>query len=442
MKELKLYITIKKEKRMNNKIKTVIMAGGKGTRIADIINDVPKPMIKIENKPVLEHIIECLKLQGYTEIIITISYLGDTIKNYFKDGKDFGVSIEYFNEEKPLGNAGALYEIKDKLTEDFLLLNADSIINVDFDRLVSYHKEKNAYATILTHPTTHPEDCGLVVVDEDNVVTNWLTKEDERPEYFKNRVNSGIHVINKKLLDKRPDTEKVDLDRQILKPLTREGKLFAYDSPEYVRDMGTPERFEMVKKDFKNNVISNKNLNIKQKAIFLDRDGTINKHVGFLKDINDFELIDGVCEAIKLINESGYLAIVITNQPVVARGDVTIEELNNIHNKMETLLSKKGAYLDGIYYCPHHPERGFDNEIKELKIECDCRKPKPGLILKASKDFNIDLSLSWMIGDAKNDILAGKNAGCKTALIGNENFNQDITSKNLLDAIRKVIEYE
>lgn len=233
-------------------------------------------------------------------------------------------------------------------------------------------------------------------------------------------------------------TDKVDLDRQLLKPLEGTGKIFCYDSPEYVRDMGTPERYYSVCEDVRNGRVKAKNLKNKQKAIFLDRDGTINKYVGFLRDIKDFELIDGAAEAIKNINSSEYLAIVITNQPVIARGEVSFEELKNIHYKMETLLGNAGAYIDALYYCPHHPDKGFEGEIKELKIECDCRKPKPGMILQAKKDFNIDLNQSWVIGDGKNDILAGKAAGCKTALIGSENYTQDMTVNSLMDFTEKL----
>ena len=169
----------------------------------------------------------------------------------------------------------------------------------------------------------------------------------------------------------------------------------------------------------------------KQKAIFLDRDGTINKYVGFLREIEQFELLPNTSEAIKKINNSGYLAIVVTNQPVIARGEVTFEQLDQIHNKMETLLGKDGAYLDGIYFCPHHPHKGFEGEIPELKVECECRKPKPGMLLQAAKDFNIDLSKSWMIGDSDNDILAGENAGCSTARVTEKDSLYDIIERIL-----------
>lgn len=409
---------------------TVIMAGGKGTRISSLASDIPKPMIKINDKPILEYEIECLRRQGFKDIIITVSHLGQIIMDYFGDGSKFGVRIEYYFEKEPLGNAGALFRIKDKLSEVFLLLNADAIFDVDFNRMIKYHREKDALVTLFTHPNSHPYDSGLIITDKDGRVIKWLTKEDERPNWYKNRVNAGIHVINRKVLDVNIDTPKIDLDRQILKPLSGSGKMVVYDSPEYVKDMGTPERYFKVVEDFKNGIVESKNLSKKQKAIFLDRDGTLNKYVGFLTDIDELQLIDGVTDAIKKINDSQYLAIVITNQPVVARGEVSFDELDEIHNKLETLLGKDGAYLDAIYYCPHHPHSGYEGEVKELKFDCECRKPKPGLILQAAKDFNIDLSNSFMIGDSESDVLCGNNAGCKSFLINNNN-----SLNNIIDSI-------
>lgn len=443
-------------------MKVVIMAGGKGTRISSVASDIPKPMIKVEGIPVLEREIECLKNQGFDDIILTVSHLGNIIMDYFGDGsgnspvtgEPFGVHIDYYFEEEPLGNAGALFKIKDKLTSDFLLLNADAMFDVDFNRFVAFHRKHGGLVTLFTHPNSHPYDSGLIIANKNGSVEKWLAKEDERPQYYRNRVNAGLHVINPEVLelvginadsvgkvgvDGKP--VKVDLDRQLLKPLAGTGKIFCYDSPEYVKDMGTPERYYSVCKDCKEGKISAKNLKNKQKAIFLDRDGTINKYVGFLRNIDDFELIDGVAEAIRKINESGYLAVVVTNQPVVARGEVSFEELEEIHNKMETLLGKEGAYLDAIYYCPHHPHKGYEGECPELKIDCDCRKPKPGMLLKAAVDFNIDLSRSWMVGDGENDIQAGINAGCKTVLLsnGNESYGQTVRVTSLAEFTHSLV---
>ncbi len=443
-------------------MKTVIMAGGKGTRISTLFPDIPKPLIPIKNsdgisKPVLEWELESLVSQGFTDIVLTVSHMHEKIESFFGDGSAFGCKIQYYVEETPLGNAGALFKMRKALgTEPFLLLNADAVFEINFTRMVKYHREHRALVTLFTHPNSHPHDSGLIVAVDGGSVLQWLTKEDIRPEYYKNRVNAGLHVIDPSVLDmtiqrtgldpEKIGTEasdgtiiKVDLDRQILKPLCGTGYMFAYDSPEYVKDMGTPDRFDSVSRDFQNGIVSAKNLSKSQRAIFLDRDGTINKYVGFLRYINDFELIEGVAKAIKLINSSGYLTIVVTNQPVIARGEVRVEQLSNIHNKMETLLGKQGAFIDGLYYCPHHPHKGFKGEVPELKFDCDCRKPKPGLLHRASSEFNIDLSSSWMIGDGENDIKAGKNAGCKTALIGDGYFGQDISGKSLLEIIQKIL---
>lgn len=441
-------------------MKTVIMAGGRGTRISSVASDIPKPMIKIEGKPVLEHELECLRDQGFTDIILTVSHLGSIIMDYFGDGsgispatgKPFGVHIEYYFEKEPLGNAGALFKIKDKLDSDFLLLNADAVFDVDFNRFVAFHNQHGGLVTLFTHPNSHPYDSGLIIADKKYSVEQWLAKEDDRPKYYRNRVNAGLHVINPLILDQSGvDADKVgtlddngkpikvDLDRQLLKPLAGTGKMFCYDSPEYVKDMGTPERYYSVCEDYKVERVSGKNLKNKQKAIFLDRDGTINKYVGFLRDIDEFELLDGVADAIQEINASGYLAIVSTNQPVIARGEVSFDELEMIHNKMETLLGQKGAYLDAIYFCPHHPHKGYEGERPELKFDCECRKPKPGMLLKAAQEFNIDLAQSWMIGDGENDIKAGMNAGCKTALIGESAFGQTLNVQSLKEFVDKYI---
>ena len=426
-------------------MKVVIMAGGRGTRISELFPDIPKPMIPVCGIPVLEREISSLKEQGFTDIILTVGYKAESIMQHFGDGRKYGVQIEYFVEKEPLGNAGALFRIKDKLTEDFLLLNADAMFNVDFNRFVKFHKAHNGLVTLFTHPNNHPYDSGLIVANKEKKVEQWLTKEDKRPKYYQNRVNAGLHVINPEALDLKVTTDKVDLDRQVLKPLCSSGKIYCYDSPEYVKDMGTPERYETVCKDFENGTVEARNLKNKQKAIFLDRDGTINKYVGFLRNIEQFELLSGVSEAIRKINQSGYLAVVVTNQPVIARGEVTYTELQEIHNKMETILGKDGAYLDGIYFCPHHPDKGFKGEVKELKINCNCRKPKIGMITAAAEKYNIDLSQSWYIGDTTMDIQTGINATMRTVLVltgeAGKDGKYDVVPTAIKESLRDAVNY-
>ena len=425
-------------------MKTVVMAGGRGTRIAQVNSEVPKPMIPVLGKPILLYETEGLKSQGCTEFIFVIGYKGDVIKNYFGDGRAFGIEIEYFEETEPLGTAGALYYLQKKLTEDFLLVNGDIIFDIDVQRFYDFHRKSGAVATLLTHPNSHPYDSGIIIADENNRVVSWLAKEDER-QWYKNRVNSGIHLLSPEIFEMSGGNGlfnggKLDLDRQVLRPLIQSGRVFAYDSPEYVKDMGTPDRLSSVTDDIKSGRVKNKRLSEKQKAIFLDRDGTINKYVGFLNDISQMELLPCSCEAISRINGSEYLAIVVTNQPVVARGETTLAQLGEIHNKMETLLGEKGAYVDDIFFCPHHPDKGFENEVAELKFDCECRKPKPGMLLSAAKKYNIDLSASYSVGDSKNDIDAGKAAGVKTVIIGDNDCGADFEAKDLRDAVNKIID--
>lgn len=405
---------------------TVIMAGGKGSRIRELAPELPKPMLPVNGVPVLEREILSLRDQGFTEFILTVSHLGPVIMDHFGDGTNFGVHIRYFNETRPLGNAGALFRLRNELTEPFLLLNADAIFDVDFKRFAAFHFSHGGLATLFTHPNDHPADSGLIVADENGAVLQWLAKEDARPEYYQNRVNAGLHIIDPAVLDLAiangrvdPDSDdfRADLDRHLLKPLAGSGRMFCYDSPEYVKDMGTPERYRQVEADFASGRVEARNLARKQKAVFLDRDGTLNVYKGLLRDLHDFELIPGVARAIRQINASGYLAIVVTNQPVIARGDVTLAQLRMIHNKMETELGQAGAYLNGIYFCPHHPDKGYPGEIPALKVPCICRKPKPGMLVQAAKDFHIDLCQSYMLGDSENDIRAGNAAGCKSILL-------------------------
>jgi D-glycero-D-manno-heptose 1,7-bisphosphate phosphatase len=374
-------------------------------------------MIPILGKPILEYQIDCLKRNGLTDITIVIGRLGQCIRDHFGDGSSFGCRVSCFTEAEPLGTAGALYRLN--LGEDFILLNGDIVFDIDFSRMIAFHRQRGAYATLAVHPNSHPFDSAVIESDKEDRVTGWLNKEDPR-QYYRNRVNAGIHILSLELLGSlRFNREKIDLDREILKPSIEGGRVFAYATPEYIKDMGTPERYAQVSSDIEKGIVRQRNLALKQRAVFLDRDGTINTFNGFVRKPDDLFLIDGAAEAIKRINKTGYLAIVITNQPVIARGEVSFEELDLIHKKLETELGKKGAYLDDIFFCPHHPDQGFPGERPEYKIDCDCRKPKPGMLLRAAEKYNIDLSQSYMAGDNMKDVLAGINAGCKPVLLRN-----------------------
>ena len=427
-------------------MKALILAGGKGTRLLGITNDeIPKPMAELKGKPILSYTIDRLKENGITEIFISVSHLKEKIMDYFGDGSGFGVKIEYLVENEPLGSGGSLYYLKGKVDGDFLVCSGDVLFDIDIARMLEFHKKNNALVTLLTHPNLHPFDSDLVVTDKTCRVLKFDSKNNIRDYYYKNNVNAGFFIINEKALEYFDVPKKVNMEHDFICSLIDNGKsVFAYKSPEYIKDVGTVERFKNAEKDLENGIIEKKCLKNKQKAIFIDRDGVINKYKGFIRSANDIELEPTVIDAIKKINQSEYLAIIVSNQPVIARGESSFDEVEKMFNKIETLLGKEGAYFDGIYYCPHHPHSGFAGEVKELKINCECRKPKIGMLKMAEQDFNLDISKCFMVGDSNVDIETGINAGIKTIrvksdLVEVEKFTPTYRVENLLQAVKIIL---
>ena len=183
------------------------------------------------------------------------------------------------------------------------------------------------------------------------------------------------------------------------------------------------------------------------KAAFFDRDGVINIDYGFVGQIENYDLIDGVPQALCLLRELGYYLVLVTNQSGIARGKYTESDFFKVTSFMQSNLSLYNACFDKVYFCPHHPHKGYDGEIPELKIDCDCRKPRIGMLRKAAERFNIDLSQSWFIGDTTMDIQTGKNAGTKTMLVktgeagmdGKYDVKPDYIAGNLLDAVKLIL---
>jgi D,D-heptose 1,7-bisphosphate phosphatase len=426
----------------------VILVGGKGTRLKEVSGNLPKPMVPVLGKPLLQYLIEQCVAYDIVDIKLLVSYKREVIEDYFGDGSQYGASIQYIVEDIPRGTAGALMDALLELDEQFLVVYGDTFFDIDLGSFWKFHQDQAGDASIFLHPNDHPHDSDLVEVDSDLQVQKIYPYPHDNL-WRQNLVNAAVYMFNKNALQgvdfvsERPDIAKE------LFPLMLESekKLYGYISTEYIKDIGTPKRLSKVERDINSGKVESLNKQTPKMAIFLDRDGTINQEMNHLSSQEQFELIHGVGEAICQINAAGILAVVVTNQPVIARGELKESKLQVIHNKMDTLLGRQGAYLDRLYYCPHHTDSGFEGEIKALKFDCDCRKPKIGLFTQAKNDLNIVLEKSWVVGDSTRDILAAQNAGMKSVLVltgyaGKDNSYEatpDFVAENLNEAVRLIL---
>ncbi|MEX2213756.1 MAG: D-glycero-beta-D-manno-heptose 1,7-bisphosphate 7-phosphatase [Phycisphaeraceae bacterium] len=430
-------------------MKLVVLAGGRGTRMGDLARDLPKPMIPIAGKPILEHQLAIAKRHGIRDVVLLTGHMAEAIEHHFGDGSRLGLNITYSREEQPLGTAGAMKAIESHLTEDFLVFYGDTLFDLDLDALIAHHRAKKAIATLVVHPNDHPHDSDLVEVDGDDRITVMHRKPHPRDVYRRNLVSAALYVMSPKVLQSVTPDISSDFGRDIFPQLAREqAAIYAWNTPEYIKDVGTPHRLKEVERDLINGKVARMNRRHARPAIFLDRDGVINEdHPDMVRTPDDFHLLPGVAEAVKKINKSDYVAVLVTNQPMIAKGFASEADLDAIHAKLDTLLGERGAYLDRIYYCPHHPEAGFEGERIELKIECDCRKPKAGMLTRAAKEMNIDLSRSAIVGDRSVDIEAGRRAGVRTVLVrtgqaggdGKINVQPDDVADDLAQAVDLIL---
>ena len=431
----------------------VILAGGQGTRLKDRLGDLPKPMIPIAGRPLLEHQVELARTHGFTDVLLFVHYRADLIQQHLGDGSRWGLRIRYIVEKEPLGTAGAVLAGFDELAERFAVMYGDTMINVDLARFWNAHTGSGADATLFLHPNNHPLDSDLVEVNAGNWITAFHNRPHSTDRFFQNLVNAGLYVIEKRALEPwRANVKPMDFGKDLFPAtLQRGGKLFGYNSPEFIKDIGTPSRYDWVCAQYDAGIIQRSSFATPQRAVFLDRDGTLVKEISAqgLSRIEDLELLPGVPEAIHELNHAGLRAVLITNQPVIAKGFCTEAELQQIHNKLETLLGREHAFLDRIYFCPHHPDKGFPGERVELKINCDCRKPRPGMILQAQRELNLDLGQSWLVGDTSTDVQTARNAGVRSILVrtghggadGKHDAQPDAVCNDVLEAVRLIIKH-
>lgn len=429
---------------MRPAMKCAILAGGLGTRLRSVIGDTPKPMAILAGRPLLERLIDLCRRSGIDDIHLLVSYRAAAIRDYFGDGSAFGVRLSYWMDEQPMGTAGSLAPVLRALGEDLLALYGDVFAEMDLARLVDFHRaHADAAATLVLHPNDHPHDSDLVTAAGGRI-TAFHRAPHRAGAWHANLVSAGIHIVTPRLLPFIPQDRASDFGRDVFPAAVAAGEfLAAYNTPEYIKDAGTPERFHEVERDIAEGKPSRCSLAHARKAVFMDCDGTLNVLVPLLRRMEDLELYPGAASAVRAVNESGDLAIAVTNRPQVARGLLTEPEVHCIHNKLETLLGRERARLDAIYYCPHHPDAGYEGEAPEYKIPCRCRKPDTLLFEQAAARFHIDLAGSAVVGDSARDIEAARRLGCRAVLVqtglgGSDlppGLVPDFTAPDLLQAV-------
>ena len=274
-------------------MKAVILAGGKGTRLFPLTKEIPKLLIKIGEKPIIEHQIVLLRRYGIKEIWILLGFLGSQIKEYLKNGEKWDVNIHYYQEEKPLGTAGALRQLENDIKEDFLVLSGDVMMNFDLKRLINYHRRKKGIATIIVHPNDHPFDSDLVEIDDRGRITALLKRPHPKGIIFRNLSIASAYIFSPKIFKYIPKNKKTDIEKDILLLLLKsKEKIFAYNTSEYFKDIGTPDRLVKTRADYASGKIKKLNLENKRKAVFLDKDGVVNKEVDQLSKIKDLKVFD------------------------------------------------------------------------------------------------------------------------------------------------------
>ncbi len=366
----------------------VILVGGLGTRLGNLTKNIPKPLIMINKISFLDQLICKIIKYNFKNIFLLCSYKKEKFFIKYNNKYIHNTKIKCINEGKPKGTGGALFKLKNKIKNDFILLNGDTFFDIDYNSLISKKlKKKRIFMCITKKENTF-----------NNEKLNNLSLRKEQIYFSKkstNFTNGGIYLVKKNVLNKI-ENKYTSFEDDILKnEIINKRVIGKYFNRNFI-DIGSKQKLKFIKK---------KPYIIQNKCFFLDRDGVVNKECGYVTKFKSLIFLKGVDTAIKYLNKKGYLVIIITNQAAIGKGLITELKLNKIHSKMINKLYKKnGAIIDDIFYAPYYK---YSKKLKYRENLYD-RKPNPGMFLKAKKKWNIDLSKSFYIGDKLSDKIAAK----------------------------------
>jgi len=392
--------------------------------------------------------IETLAKHGVDDVVLLVNHAADQIEAFIST-ENLPARVRLIDDGVPKGTAGAVLACLDALEERFVVVYGDTLFDLDVAHIIAEHEAAHADATLLVHPNDHPADSDLLEVDQDGWIIAFHSYPHDPSSYRRNLVNAAFYVIEKHALAAWVGRLHAgDFAKDLFPAMVAEGaRLKGYASFEYIKDIGTPARLEKAQNHLRSGVVDRARRDRSQRAVFIDRDGTLNELKGHINRAEDLALLPGASAAIKRLNSEEFRVVVVTNQPVIARGECDERGLAEIHAKLETALGLDGAYLDAIYYCPHHPDRGFPGEVAELKFDCTCRKPGTAMVDEAVSTLNIDLARSWMIGDSTADIAMAKQAGLRSVLVATGEAGRDgkwqaeptLRASNLSEAVDRIL---
>jgi len=389
-----------------------------------------------------------LEEAGVNDVIVLVNHRADAIQAFFEEWD--GARVTLVDDGAPKGTAGAALAAIDRFAERFVVVYGDTLFDVDLKHMLADHVSSGADATLFLHPNDHPQDSDLVEVDRDGWITSFHPYPHPDGKDFRNLVNAALYVCNRTALEPwRNFSGTPDFAKDLFPAMLRGGaRLRGYISMEYIKDLGTPARLDKVERHLREGRVERASRRQPQAAVFVDRDGTLNRLRGYVRSPDEMELLPGAANGVRRLNDAGLKAILVTNQPVLARGDCDWPMMDRIHARLDMLLGAGGAYLDDLRVCPHHPDRGFEGECSELKIVCACRKPSPGMIVDACQAWNLDPQASWMVGDSTADIGAAAAAGVTSILVltgesgrdGKHEAQPDFVARDFEAAVEFIVE--
>jgi histidinol-phosphate phosphatase family protein len=396
------------------KMHAAIIAGGLGRRAATMTADrIPKALLTVAGVPIIFRQMRVLHREGVKRVSVLAGHLGDQLKDALEpEAARLGLSLEIIVESKQLGTAGCLTALGAP-SQEMLIVYGDMLFDLALAPLRDFHRQKQAILTVVAHPNDHPRTSDLIR-ERDGIVHSVLPHGRPRAHDWRNLVPAGLYLAAPPFFGELVSGVAADMILDVLPRLLVGGaRIAAYNTPEYLRDVGSPARHAQAERDLSAGRVEAGNLAHRRPAIFFDCDGVLNDEPGDPGIVapEQVKAMPGAGAALRRAREAGLLAVAITNRPQVAKGLVSFEGLDCILGRLEAVLAEDGGVLDRIYCCPHHPESGFAGEVSALKIRCECRKPGTLLLRQALADLPIDRSRSILIGDSLRDIGAARGIG-------------------------------